>query len=207
MTNELDALKNLWQNMNAAGNKKQLSKTEIEQLVKGKSNNELQKIRHKLIVEWTAAIIISVIMVITIGIINPADILFAIAFLLIILGISFIPYTKIIRMQFTQNNNLKNHLTQVISGIELLITQYTKLSTILIPIAAIGGFLLGFHSASNLQQWSGFFEWLNIVLLFVLAIIIGYCGNRLQRYYFKWVYGKNIQRLRDCLSELSENDS
>jgi len=85
-----------------------------------------------------------------------------------------------------------------------LIEQYIQLSTILIPLATLGAFLLGMHSSATQTEWTIFITWktMGIVLIIVLGISIG--GRWLQRRYFNWIYGKNLKRLQLCLDDLEE---
>ena len=77
------------------------------------------------------------------------------------------------------------------------------MAAFLIPIAGLGGFLLGFHSAAQ-EDWPVFFQNLNLILLLLFVAFISFCGYWLQKSYFRWIYGKNMQRLRQCLDDLNE---
>lgn len=203
---ELNNLKQAWQAFSDVNKQKQYSAEELQQIVKKKSNSELQKIQRKLLFEWGLAILVAVAMVVVVSIIKPADIIYALLFVGLILGVSFIPYYKILVFRLNQNQDLKNHLNSFIQSFENLVRQYVRMSAFLLPFAIAGGFLLGFHSSADHDTWLLFFNAKNISILVATIILISFAGYYIQRKYFNWVYGKNIQRLNDCLSDLEEVD-
>lgn len=207
MNSELDSLKNAWKTISDAQRKNEYSDGELMKMVKKRSNNELLKIRRKLLVEWTVAIALSVLLVVFIQIINPNDTKYALVFVGLILLVSFYPYYNLLKLRFTQQANVKCHLKEFLSRFDLLVSQYIKLSVILIPIAGIGGFLLGFHSASNADEWQSFFTLRNLLILIGFVGLISVGGYWVQRRYFKWMYGKNIERLKNCVSDLEEAET
>lgn len=204
MMNELDDLKNAWKTISEAGTKKEYSADDLKKIVKKKSNNELLKIKRKIIFEWTIAITLSLFLVLFIRFINPDDTKYALVFIGIILAISFYPYLKVLQFQNSNHPDLKKYLNEFLNRFDRLVKQYIQMATILIPVAGIGGFLLGYHSAASQADWLGFFKFINIVLLTLFVGLISFGGYWVQRRYFKWIYGKNIQRLRDCLIDLEE---
>jgi len=204
MTNELDNLKRAWQTISEAESKKDYSTDDLKRIVKKKSNNELVKIRRKIIFEWSMAIVLSVFLVLFIHFINPADTNYALLFIGVILAISFFPYLSILQLKFSNTTHLKDYLIDFIARFDKLVKQYIRMATILIPVAGLGGFLLGFHSAAGQDEWDGFFTILNLFLVVFFVGLVSLGGCWVQRRYFKWIYGKNIQRLRDCLTELED---
>ncbi|MBI9069421.1 MAG: hypothetical protein JEZ09_19135 [Salinivirgaceae bacterium] len=206
MTNdkELDNLKNAWKTISESVPEKEYSAEELKKMVKKRSNNELSKIRRKLIIEWTLALALSVYLVLFIHFINPADTKYALIFVLVILGISFFPYMNIIHLKLSNHPDLRTYLAEFISRFDKLVKQYVRMATVLIPVAGLGGFLLGYHSGAGEAEWSSFFQWLNVLLVAVFVLLISLGGFWMIRRYFKWIYGKNIQRLRACLADLEE---
>ncbi len=201
---ELNNFKQAWRTISEAESEKEYSADDLKRIVKKRSNNELTKIRRKLIFEWSLAVFISMLLVIVIYIINPADTIYALLFIGLILGISFIPYFKVLRLRFSQYNDLKNHLTGFLDSFESLVSQYIKMSTILLPVAGLGGFLLGFHSTAGTDAFMALFTIKNILILLFSVAVISFIGHWLQRRYFNWIYGKNLERLRKCLHDLEE---
>lgn len=203
MMNDLDNLKDAWKSISHPGGVSAYSADELGRMVRKRSNNELSKIRRKIILEWSVAFLLSLFLVLFVRIINPADTKFALLFIGLILGVSFIPYLKVIRLKFANHPDLKSYLTLFIDRFERLIKQYIRMAAFLIPIAGLGGFLLGFHSAAQ-QEWQEIFHGYNLILLLLFVAFISFCGYWLQKRYFHWIYGKNIQRLRQCLADLNE---
>lgn len=201
---ELNDIKQAWQAFSNVSNKKQYSTEELHNIVRKKSNNELQKIQRKLLLEWGVAIFISALMVVMVGINKPSDILYALIFVGVILSVSFIPYYKIVVFKYHQNQDLKSHLSGFINAFERLVNQYIRMSTILVPFAGLGGFLLGFHSTAGQDVWQVFFSLKFITILVGAVLAISFGGNWFQRRYFTWVYGKNIERLKNSLADLSD---
>ena len=206
MMNELDNLKDAWKTISEAESKKEYSVDDLKKIVKKRSNTELSKIRRKFILEWTVAIILSVFMVLFVHVINPSDTKYALLFIFVILLISFFPYINVLKLKFSNNTNLKEYLKEFIFRFDNLIKIYIRMSTILGPIAGLGGFLLGLHSTLTAEQWNDFFSIWNLVLVVLFVIIISIVACKVQRWYYKWIYGKNLQRLRDCLNDLDEAD-
>ena len=201
---EFEDIKDAWKTISEVESKKEYSTEDLKKIVKKRSNNELSKIRRKLILEWSVAIALSVLLVLFVRFINPADTKYALLFISVILIISFFPYINIIRLKFSNNTNLKDHLSEFISRFDKLIKQYIRMSAILVPIAGIGGFLLGLHSTAGQDEWNEFFTLWNLVGMTLFLLFISAVGCWVQRRYFKWIYGKNLQRLRDCLVDLEE---
>ncbi len=204
MMNDLDNLKSTWKTISDAGSKKGLSGDELRKIVNKRSNNELLKIRRKIIMEWSIAFVLSVMLVLIIHFINAGDTKYALMFIGLILAISFFPYLNVIRLNFTSHSDLKNYLNEFIVRFNKLVNQYIKMASIMIPVAGLGGFLLGVHSTSGQNEWNGFFNWQNMILLILFVSVISLAGYWVQHRYFKWIYGKNIQRLKDCLADLNE---
>jgi hypothetical protein len=204
MINELDDLKNAWKTISETESKKDYSVQELEKIVRKKSNNELAKIRRKILLEWGVGILLSVFLVLFIRIVNPSDAKFALLFIGVILLVSFFPYISIFQLKFSSHTDLLSYLREFIFRFQNLVKQYIRMSAILVPIAGIGGFLLGLHSTTNNDEWFDFFTLSNLLLLAFFILLISFGGYWLQGRYFKWVYGKNIQRLKVCLEELEE---
>ncbi len=203
MMNDLDNLKDAWKTISQSGAMSAYSTNELRLMVRKRSNNELSKIRRKIIMEWSVAFLLSLFLVLFVRVINPADTKYALLFIGVILAVSFIPYVKVIRLKLANHPDLKSYLTLFIDRFERLIKQYIRMAAFLIPIAGLGGFLLGFQSAAR-EDWPVFFQNFNIVLLLLFVAFISFCGYWLQKRYFRWIYGKNIQRLRQCLDDLNE---
>lgn len=204
MMNDLDNLKNAWKTISDKGGSKSYSADEIRRMVKGRSKNELAKIRRKIISEWTLALLLSFGMVLFVRLINPSDTKFALLFILLILTFSSVPYYNVIRLKYSNHSDLKTYLTEFIARFEKLVQQYIRMSVFLMPLAGLGGFMLGFHSAATQTEWHGLLKLINLLLIAGFLVMISWGGYWLQRRYFTWVYGKNIQRLRDCLTDLEE---
>lgn len=203
MMNDLDNLKDAWKTISQPGALSAYSAEELRRMVRKRSNNELDKIRRKIIMEWSVAFLLSLLLVLFVRVINPAETKFALLFIGLILGVSFIPYLKVIRLKLANHPDLKSYLLLFIDRFDRLIKQYIRMATFLIPIAGLGGFLLGFHSAAR-QEWQEFFQLNNVIYLLLFVAFISFCGYWLQKRYFRWIYGKNIQRLRQCLDDLNE---
>lgn len=204
---ELNNLKQAWEAFSDVSAQKQYSSDELKKIVRKRSNNELLKIKRKLFFESGLGIFLSLMLVVIVGLIKPADTFYALLFIFTILAVSFIPYIKVFKLGLVQKSNLKSHLSQFLSSFENLVEQYIRLSTVLMPIAGLGGFLLGLHATLTPEEWLAFFSIINIIIIVVALIAISFIGQLFLRRYFNWIYGKNIERLNDCLTELeSTND-
>lgn len=201
---DFNNLKKAWVDFSDVSTSKKFTKEELNKIVKQDSNNELQKIKRKLLLEWGLAIVISLLMVVIVGLKKSSDIIYALLFVMIILGVSFVPYYNVFRFRIHQNNDLKTHLTNYIGAFNQLVAQYIRMSTILIPVSGLGGFLLGFHSSVESQVWVSLFTIKNILILVCSVAAISFVGGWVQRRYFTWIYGSNIKRLQKCLDDLDD---
>jgi hypothetical protein len=206
MMDELDNLKHAWKTMADSRTVSEYSLEEISKIVKGRSNNELLKIRRKIITEWSIALSLSLFLVLFIYFFNSNDTYLALMLVSLILSISFVPYIKVIRLKFSTHPDLKTYLSEFIHRFERLIKQYIQMAAILMPIAGIGGFLLGIRSTAVHANWDRFLKFQYLLLALIIVVLVSLVGYWLQKRYFTWVYGKNIQRLRDCLNDLEEVD-
>ncbi len=204
MISEIDNLKDAWKTISDVGSQKEYSADELKKIVKKQSNNELAKIRRKIIFEWTVALILSVFLVIFISSTKPADTIYALIFIVVIFGLSFVPYLNVIKLKFTSDTNLKNYLKEFVSRFDNLVKKYMRMAVILYPIAGFGGFLLGLHSKLSKDEWNSFFTSESIIWIIIILISISLLGCWIQKKYFNWLYGKNIDRLRDCLKNLEK---
>jgi hypothetical protein len=201
---EFDNLKNAWKTISEAGTTQKYSANDIKKIVKKKSNNELFKIKRKIIFEASITIAFSIFFVLFIRFINPVDTGYALFFIGVILAISLYPYIKVLQLKNSNHPDLKSYLQEFLKGFDRLVKQCIRMATVLIPFAAIGGFFLGYHSAASQAEWIGFFKFLNLFLLSVFVALVSFGGYWVQNRYFNWIYGKNIQRLRNCLIDLEE---
>ncbi len=207
MMDELDNLKSAWKNFDDVSTGHAYSIDQLKAMVKKRSGNELVKIKRKIILEWSVAIILSVVMVMVIRYCNKADTLYAVLFLALILSVSFVPYISIFKFKFNQIDDLRSYLTQFLNGYEMLVTQYMKLSTVLMPLAGGGGFLLGIHCTSTPDEWHSLFTIMNLVWFVLFLAFIAFTGHWVQKRYFNWIYGGNIKRLRNGLAELESEET
>lgn len=206
MTEDFDSLKNAWNAIAGTDSEKGYSTDELRKIVRRKSNNELEKIRRKIIVEWSLALVLSVLLVFVINFINASDTKWALLFVGLILAVSFIPYIKVLRLKITNHPNLKTYLNAFILTMNELINRYIRMAAFIIPLAGLGGFLLGFHSTSTPDEWLALFTPLYLLVLFLFVFVISLGGFWFQKRYFKWMYGKNMERLQSCLTDLNEVD-
>lgn len=204
MSNNMDNLKNAWKTITESGYRKEYSSGELMKIVRKKSNNELTKIRRKLIIEWALSIILSLFIVVFIKIVNNGDTIYALTFVGLILIASFFPYLNIMRIKSDSQSDLKSYLKEFIGGFERLIDQYLKIATILMPITVAGGTLLGVHSSLSADEWSHFFETEIIIILVFLVGFLSFGAYWFLKKYFGWNYGKNLKRLKDCLADLEK---
>ena len=110
--NELDNLKNAWKTISESESKKDYSVDELKKIVKKQSNNELLKIRRKFILEWAAAIVLSLFIVLFIYFTNKKDTVYALIFVGTILLISIYPYLNLVKISSATNVNLIDHLSE-----------------------------------------------------------------------------------------------
>lgn len=201
---ELNSLKNAWSEIANSNDFKEYTSEELARIVRKRSKNELTKIKRKLFFESGFGLTLAIILVFVVKILNPSDTLYAILFLLSLIGVSFVPYYKVLKLNQTQNPSLKKQLSQTITNFDKLIKQYIRLSTILLPLASLGGFLLGTRTTISQEQWLSFFNATRLLIIAAALILLALLGQWLLKKYFHILYGQNISRLKNCLKELDE---
>ena len=207
MMNELDNYKNAWKTIAETELKKEYSVDDLKKIVKKRSNSELSKIRRKLIFEWALSLVLSVFLVAYMNFVNPSETRFAIAFVIVVFVVSFAPYMRILKFQLSQNSDLRTYLKGFLDAFNTMINQYVKLSVFLIPIASIGAFILGAQIGFDMESWAELFAAVNFIWLILSLFFIGVASYWIPRKYFKLIYGKNIKRLENCLSDLEEAEN
>lgn len=204
MIDELDKLKEAW--IVASEGSGNYSFDAIRKMVKKRSRNELLNIRRKFIVEWAVSVLLSICFVLYVHSIDPSKTLISVIYIALVLGISLIPYLKIMRFSFRQNEDLKTHLKLFINQFDQLVAQYIKMYVFLIPIAIFGAYMLGFVIGVNRGVETYQFQISDVIIGLTIMGLMSLFGYLILKRYFNWIYGKNIRRLKKCLSELEEVD-
>lgn len=202
MMDELNHLKKIWNQVSDTKAPK-LSSDELRKIVRGRSNSEVEKIRRKLRSELATTIVLSFIIVGIVYWYKPQDTIYGVILVLVSMAVSIRYYRSLFKMKFCQGEELLSYLKMFVSNFESLIAQYNQRSMFMFPFAAAGGFLLG-RSIVDGNEWSAFFTTTNIIYLAVVVVIISVLGYQIQKRYFRWIYGKNIERLRNLIIELEQ---
>lgn len=202
MIDELDKLKGAWQVASESSDTYSLEA--IRKMVKKRSKNELSKIQRKLIIESITSILLSFCFIFYVHYIDSTKTFISGLYILLVMGVSLIPYFKILRFSYGQNRDLKSHLSLFISQFDRLVSQYIKMYVFLIPIAIFGAYMLGFVIGVDSGMSEYEFRLMDVLIGLLIIVGITLMGYAVLRKYFNWIYGKNLERLRDCLSELEE---
>ncbi len=197
----IDNIKSAWQILNKANEQKKYSKAELQNIVKQKSNNEVLKIKRKMIIELYVSIGLFALLFIAILINKSHDIVFVATFLVALIIISFIPYFILRKINVKIDTNIKEYLNNFMFSFKRL---YINTYSILIPFAILGSLTIGFNI--NLTQLITNITIREILLILGIIIISYLLGLITLQLYFKWLYGKHLQRIKDCITELQSEE-
>lgn len=213
---DLDELK-YQLNFKLATDHAERSASDIASLLSKKTNSLIGKLKKSLWIEIGFCVLIMLLFFI-IGLYSPylsLQIYFSsfavIAFLFLVILIYLLRRTT----QISNNTQLpvKTNLKTIVSIIEDFMKRYFQFTMALIPVCLIFSFLLGFNEPKQIPELDkvaiGLFSSKWQVLLF-LVLYIGLLTVGV--YYFtKWylrkLYGKYIDQLKQCIQDLSDEES
>lgn len=197
---ELKNLKTTWDSFSKVSEKKQYTTYQLKQLLKHKSNNEFQKIKRKMLVEFVFSIILCCFLLVYILIVDPIKIWYSLAFFIAIITISSVPYFIVKKTNVNIDNSLKEYLAEFLKKFKRI---YVNTFTVLIPITIVGSFFIGYNISD--KDYLSNISFSKITIIVAVIIALSFVGFLLQKKYFNWVYGKNLDRLKECLADLQEN--
>ncbi len=202
MIDELDKFKDVWQALSQSNLNKNYSREELNKIVRRQSRNEIAKIRRKFMLEGSLSLFLAGIFVAFVGYFDTSILIYAIGLIVILLVVGLLPNIKMLRRKTVPQQNLKQYLEDYIQSFEKLISRYVQMIVYLIPLAACGAYIIGFYlglTHSSEFRKPGFYDY-----TFGIAIVAGLTalGYALLKRYYHWIYGKNMARLKQCLTDL-----
>lgn len=206
MTIELEKLKNTWHAVVDSDTSKSFSSDELKRIVNRRSNNEISKIRRKIIFECVISILFSVGLIVFVQIIDSSKTIWVSLYISLIVALSLFPYLKVVRFSVNGGSDLKQHLSSYIKAFDNLVYQSVKIYTFLIPIGMLSAYLLGFSIGVHLENKVYEFRTLDLIIGLTVVGSVTFIGYLILKRYFKWIYGKNISRLKDCLADLNRGE-
>ncbi len=200
MNNELDDMKNLWQN--APASQIALSAQQIEAILTKRSKNALQGLRTNLFIEFGLGIMLTAMLLYAAVQAESTAERFAILQVMFVIGPCFVFYffaLKNLKKGISMHRPLRPMLEESIQFWQMALRVYFWAGVLLLPIVyfsarlwrqqTIGtGSLQFFTGSTTLILFKAALAWI-VVSAFVWALI-------------KLTYGKYVNRLKTCLNEV-----
>jgi cation transport ATPase len=200
----MDNFKDAWKTLSKSNFGNNYSVEELNKIVRQKSKSEISRIKRKIIIEWSLSLVLSILFVGFVHYSAPTKTIYALIFIALIFTVSLIPYINLIKKGDISQNDLKRYLEDFVFRFEKLVSQYIRMIVYLIPLVVCGAYFLGFYIGNTFNGTSFFINTKHaIISVAVIAAFIA-LGCFLLKRYFKWIYGKNIYRIKECLNELED---
>jgi hypothetical protein len=200
MNNELDDMKNLWQN--AAASQTSMNAAQIETLLTQRSKSTLQILRTNLLIEFRLGIIVTAILVYAAFQAKSTEARFAVLQVLFVLGPLFIFYflaLKNLNKGISMHQPLRPMLEESIQFWQMGLKIYFWGGVLLLPVVYLAARLWRqqtFNSGS-LQFFTG-----SNPVIFFKAMLAWAIISALVWILIKISYGKYVDKLKTCLNEM-----
>lgn len=210
---ELEDLKNIWSsNIEKDIGQQVVEQDKIRALLNKKSTNIIDRVRKNLFGE-IILFFICLILVASVPIYLQTKQVLIVCTLIIVL--IFIPYLvyylkkyQELKRFFSYNQDIKSSLQMLIKQLEKYINIYFWGSLLLTPIS---GFLLGFAILYEMKAL-GFLIYFNafssttLSMILSFALLLTLISYPIMKWYIRKLYGQHLEKLKDCLRELEENN-
>lgn len=203
---ELDNIKGIWQQLGNQ-NAELYNPSQIQELLRGKSNSVIATIRQNLLYEMGLTIVCMLFFLIMPFLFEGSflQIIMGIWGLLCVLYLVFYRQKYILVNQATfSNENLKAGLTTLIAQLEKYTQYYFWGNVILIPLVHITNFILLFFFFKHVDSDPRIFSIVSNPVFIASYVVV---ASALMILFFRWyvnrMYGQYIQQLQSYLTELS----
>lgn len=200
-TVDIDKIKRSWQSLSDASLKKDVTKAEIEKIMRKKSKNELKKLLNTFIIETIVSI--PIIILIWIWLNHEVEGYFWIfeVFMAIVLVLVVFPIFKMFRIGKFHNCATVDYLTRFINTFEFVVKSILRRSRWLLAFAGPVGILSGALKDGCTFDSKG-------IMIFLIAIALYipfYFGLWFfMKWYYRVAYIRRVDRLKEYLNELQE---
>lgn len=213
---DLDELK-YQLNFKLATDHAERSASDIASLLSKKTNSLIGKLKKSLWIEIGFCVLI-MLLFFFIGLYSPylsLQIYFSsfavIAFLFLVILIYLLRRTT----QISNNTQLpvKTNLKTIVSIIEEFMKRYFQFTMALIPVCMIFSFLLGYNEPKQIpaldKEAIGLFssKWQVLIFLILYIGLLTVGVYYFTRWYLRKLYGKYIDQLKQCIRELSDEET
>ena len=214
---ELENLKILWKD-NFADSliEQQFSREELMKMLRAKSSDAIEKIKRSIRNE-TLILLICLPFYIVTAIFHPTLLgrVFCWAFTILMLPFFYFLWLKYQEMQrfYTAHQDLKTALSQTVrtlgKGLRLSFLINTALMPFVLPLGGYVGFTWSLPPESMTRLWNKFSLGAVHPGVWVLLALVVFGGSFLLgipyvKWWIKCFYGKHLEKLKACLSELEE---
>lgn len=210
---ELDDLKNIWSsNIEKDIGNEAVELEKIRELLKRKSGNIIEKLRKNLLMEIVLFFVCLLLIMCVPFYFNSSEVSIL---CFIVIAIIFIPYLiyyikkyKELKKFFSYHENIKSNLELLIAQLEKYLSIYFWGSLLLTPVS---GFLSGFAilyemKALGFLLYFDVFSYSTLSMILSFALFLTLLSYPIMKWYIRKLYGQHLERLKDCLKELSETE-
>ena len=199
---ELESLKEIWNK--PLPSEKEVSGEEIRQILRRQSKSAIGKMKRNLMIELALMVLIYVYAVIRYDKLMPELQWFIIGIEIIYLVYFGIKYRLLSRME-QPASEVRSSLQKQLNTLENLLHFYLWSGLLLIPIAALGSFWIG-YTYSNPVEFSRDNSLLLITSFVILVASLLICIPIFffTKWYIRKLYGRHIEKLKNMMNELSE---
>jgi hypothetical protein len=200
MNNELDDMKNLWQN--AAASQTSMNAAQIETLLTQRSKSTLQILRTNLLIEFSFGIIVTAILVYAAFQAKSTEARFAVLQVLFVLGPLFIFYflaLKNLNKGISMHQPLRPMLEESIQFWQMGLKIYFWGGVLLLPVVYLAARLWRQQTfgSGSLQFFTG-----SNPVIFFKAMLAWAMISALVWILIRISYGKYVDKLKTCLHEM-----
>lgn len=105
---------------------------------------------------------------------------------------------------------IKSNLQLIVKIIEEFIKRYFQFTMVLIPVCIIFSFVLGYTEPAKIDFFDEITKGITphkgkvIIFVIVYLVILSFGAYYFTKWYLKHLYGRYVNQLKECISELSE---
>lgn len=199
---DIDKIKRSWQTLSDASLKKEVTKSDIEKMMRKKSKSELRKMLVTFLIETLVSVPVLILLWIymhrmSVNYVWAFDVFMGFTIVLILQ-----PGLKIFKVGKFHDYTTVDYLERFIEIFDYIVNTILKRSKWLLCFAGPLGGLLGFLSSMDQFVWR---DMLVIGVVMLLFVPFGLGLYFVLRWYYKHFYGKRVDRLREYCDELQKN--
>ncbi len=208
---DLDDLKNIWRdNIDSSIDKQRMEQDKIRTLLNKRSTNIIDKVRKNLLLEIVMFCVCLVLILIVPFYFRSKEVTFLCSMVIVVVFIPYLIYYikkyRELKKFFSYHENIKTNLQALVIQLERYLSIYFWGSLLLTPIS---GFLSGFAilyemKALGFLLYFDVFSSATLSMILSFALLLTLLSYPVMKWYIHRLYGRHLEKLKDCLKELQE---